>query len=234
MTIYRPQSAFEAVKLRKANLNSVYLAGATDCLRLGGAVDKDTVFIDINGLVEKGITDCGDGIIRVGALTTFTDMIESPLVPSVIKEACRFSSSFEKRNAQTVGGNIGLRRSDSYLMAIFAVMGVTFHSITPHGEEDKSVVEYANTQCRRLITYFLIDTKKIAHVRRFGLTSTSHATLIAAEYNGLYALSVSGSPFVCGTSADIWKEVDYKDDITGSKEYKEYLAKTVFTLGRNL
>ena len=234
MVIFRPETALDAVKLRKANLDSVYLAGGTDDLRLGGAIDKDTALIDINGLVDKGIEEKENGIIKVGALATLQEMIDSPLVPSAIKEACRFCSSFERRNSATVGGNIGLRRDDSYLIALFSVLGVTFHSITPHGEEDKSVKEYASTHCRRLITYFLIDTKKKARVRRFGLTSTSHAVLIAASCDNNYALSVKGSPFVSGPTPDIWKDVHYTSDITGSKEYKEYLAKTVFSLGGNL
>ena len=36
-------------------------------------------------------------------------------------------------------------------------------------------------------------------VKRFGNTSSSHATLIAAESGGIYALSVQGSGLVYGT-----------------------------------
>ncbi len=234
MTVYHPQTKEDAVKLRVGNENSVYLAGGTDDLRLNGGADKNTALIDINHLVEKGISDMGNGIIKVGALTTFNEMIESPLVPDVIKEACRFCASFAKRNSATVGGNIALRRDDSYLIALFVAMGVTFHSTTLHCEADKSVEEYAHSSCKRLIDYFLIDTKKKAWVKRFGLASTSHAALIAAVADDkYYALSVKGSELVSGDSPDIWKKATYTDDITGSAEYKEYLAKTVFTLRRN-
>ena len=233
MVIFHPQTKQEAVKLRVENENSAYLAGGTDDLRLNGALDKDSVLIDINGLVERGIEDMGDGIIKVGALTTFQEMIDSPLVPEVIKTACCFNASFVKRNSSTVGGNIGLRRDDSYLTALFAALGVTFESVTLHCEGRKSVEEYASSKCRRLIDYFLIDTKKKAWVKRFGLTSTSHAALIAAVSEGKYALSVKGSPLVCGDSCDIWKDATYVSDITGSAEYKKYLAQTVFTLRRD-
>ncbi len=233
MVVYHPQTKEEAVKLRVENENSVYLAGGTDDLRLNGAADKDTVLIDINHLVGRGITDMGEGIIKVGALTTFNEMIESPLVPAVMKEACRFCASFAKRNSATVGGNIALKRDDSYLIALFVSMGVTFHSTTLHGEAEKSVEEYAHSSCRRLIDYFLIDTKKKAWVKRFGLASTSHAALIAAVADGHYALSVKGSPLVSGDNPDICKDAVYQDDITGSAEYKKYLAQMVFTLRRN-
>ena len=69
-------------------------------------------------------------------------------------------------------------------------------------------------------------------VKRFGNTSSSHATLIAAESGGIYALSVQGSGLVYGTTPDIAEQVTYVDDLTGSAAYKKYLAGIVFTLGR--
>ncbi len=233
MVIHHPQTKEEAVALRVGRENSRYLAGGTDDLRLNGDTDRETELIDINGLVESGIEDMGNGIIKVGALTTFQEMIDSPLVPEVIKTACRFNTSYARRNSATVGGNIALRRDDSYLLALFVSLGVTFESTTMHCESEKSVEEYASSKCRRLISYFLIDTKKKAWVKRFGLTSTSHACLIAAVSEGKYALSVKGSPLVSGDSPDIWKNVTYTSDITGSAEYKKYLAQTVFTLRRD-
>ncbi len=233
MVIYHPQTKQEAVQLRVGNENSAYLAGGTDDLRLNGAINSDTALIDINGLVEKGISDMGNGIIKVGALTTFQEMIDSPLVPEVIKTACRFNASYVKRNSSTVGGNIALKRDDSYLLALFIALGVTFESTTLHCEGTKSVEDYALSKCKRLIDYFLIDTKKKAWVKRFGLASTSHAALIAAVCDGKYALSVKGSAPVWGESSDIWKNAEYVSDITGSAEYKKYLAQTVFTLRRD-
>lgn len=230
MVIYRPKTPMDAVELRKKINNSVFLAGGTENLRLGSSVGSDDSLIDINNLVEKGIQKESGSIIRIGALTTLQELIDSPLVPECVKKACYFCSSFEKRNSATVGGNIGSRRDDSFLLSLFSVLGVTFHSFSPHGEEMKSVSEYANTKCRRLIDYFLLDTSKKAFVKRFGLTATSHASVIAASSSGLYALSVKGSPFIFGSTPSIYEEINYVDDITGSAEYKKYLASIVFTL----
>lgn len=234
MVVYHPQTKKEAVEMRVANENSRYLAGGTDDLRLGGDTDNETILIDVNPLLERGITDMDGGIIKVGALTTFNEMISSPLVPQVIKTACRYNASFARRNSATVGGNIALKREDSYLLALFVALGVTFNSTTLHCEGEKSVEDYASSKCKRLIDYFLIDTKKKAWVKRFGLSSTTHAALIAAVADDeKYAISVHGSAFACGSSPDIWKDIKYVSDITGSAEYKEYLAKTVFTLRRD-
>lgn len=217
--------------LRKNIPQSVYLLGGTEVLRLGGdAEDKELV--DINGLVSSQIRMRDDNLLEIGAATTLEDLISSPLVPEAVKEGARLCASFEKRNSATVGGNIGARRDDSYLGALFAAMDVKMETITPHGEETKSVRDYLPTQCRRLILSFVLDPKRKAWLRRFGNTSSSHAVLIAAESQGTYALTIKGSGFVCGENSDIYKEVEYVSDMFGSAEYKKYLASTVFSLRR--
>ena len=182
--------------------------------------------VDFNTIAEK------DGKVYIGALCTLQDVIESEIVPAFIREAAGFCASFAKRSSATVGGNLGLRRSDSYLAAALTAADATLKSITPHGEQDKPVGEYLQSDCKRLIEYVVVDKDRTGSVKRFGNTSSSHATLIAAESGGIYALSVQGSGLVYGTTPDIAEQVTYVDDLTGSAAYKKYLAGIVFTLGR--
>ena len=105
-------------------------------------------------------------------------------------------------------------------------------SVTPHSEEMKPIGEYLQSDCKRFIRGIIVEKSRVGRVRRFGNTASSHAVLIAAESNGVYALSVQGSPIVYGNSPDIAESATYVEDLTGSAEYKKYLAKTVFTLGR--
>ena len=229
--IYYPKTPQEAVDLRKEHADTaVYLAGGTDDLRLGGAAGgKD--LIDITGFDFNTITE-KDGKICIGALCTLQDVIESDLVPAFIKEAAAFCASFAKRNSATIGGNIGLRRSDSYMAAALTAADAVLKTVTPHGEEDKAVGEYLQSDCMRLIEYIVIDKDRTGWVRRFGNTSSSHAALIAAVSGGRYALSASGSELAYGTAADLADHMTFVDDMTGSAAYKKYLASIVFTLGR--
>ena len=229
--IYHPKTPQEAVDLRKEHADTaVYLAGGTDDLRLGGAAGgKD--LIDITGFDFNTITE-KDGKICIGALCTLQDVIESDLVPAFIKEAAAFCASFAKRNSATIGGNIGLRRSDSYMAAALTAADAVLKTVTPHGEEDKAIGEYLQSDCMRLIEYIVIDKDRTGWVRRFGNTSSSHAALIAAVSGGRYALSVSGSELAYGTAADLADHMTFVDDMTGSAAYKKYLASIVFTLGR--
>lgn len=233
MTIYHPKTALDAVMLRKENAEtSVYLAGGTDDLRLNGAAEgKD--LIDINGLDEKydTITVRG-GKVWIGARCTLQQVLESELVPAFIREAAGFCSSFVRRNSATIGGNVALRRQDSYTAAALTAAEAVLVSTTPHGENEKPVGEYLQSQCKRFIRYIVVEKDRKGTVKRFGNTSASHAALIAAESNGIFALSVSGTPFTYGNTAELAKDMTFTDDVTGSAAYKKYLAETVFTLGR--
>lgn len=227
--IYHPATPQEAVNLRKEHADTaVYLAGGTDDLRLGGAAEgKD--LIDITGFDFHTITE-QDGKVFIGALCTLQDVAESDLVPDFIRDAAKLCTSFERRNSATVGGNLGLRRQDSYLAAALTAAEATLKSVTPHGEEDKAVDEYLTSDCKRLITYVVVDKDRKGWVKRFGNTSASHAALIAAKSEETYALSVSGSPFAYGKTPELSKNMTFTDDLTGSAAYKKYLAETVFTL----
>ena len=233
MTIYHPKTALEAVQLRKEHADTaVYLAGGTDDLRLGGAAEgKD--LIDVNGLDEAYNTiTVKDGKVWIGSRCTLQQVVECDLVPDFIRDAAAFCASFARRNSATIGGNIALRRQDSYTAAALTAAQAVLDSVTPHGEEMKAIGEYLQCQCKRFIRYIVVEKDRKGTVKRFGNTSASHAAVIAAESNGVYALSVSGSDFTYGNSSDLAKTMTFTDDITGSAAYKKYLAETVFTLGR--
>lgn len=231
MTIYHPQTAAEAVGLRRANPDTtVYLAGGTDDLRLGGdANGKD--LIDIGALGFDTVEVKGDKLY-IGSRVTLQRLIENDLVPCFLKEAAKFCASFAKRNSATVGGNLGLRRDDGYLAAALCAAEAELVCMSGEGEKTKKVFDYLTGECKCLIEYIVIDKDRTGWVKRFGNTSGSHATLIGAESCGTYALSVHGDGIACGKSPDLYASMTFTDDLTGGADYKRYLAKTVFELRR--
>lgn len=231
MIIHRPQTAAEAVAIRYANPETTaYFAGGTDDLRLGGAAEGKEL-IDINAIGFDTIEEKNDKIY-IGARVTLQKLIESDLVPAFLKEAAKFCASFAKRNSATVGGNLALRRDDSYLAAAFCAAEAKIIALGAKGEKEEAVYDYLKGSCKCLLEYIVIDKDRCGWVKRFANTSASHAALIAAESNGVYALSVKGSELVCGTTPDLYETITFTDDLTGSAEYKKYLAKTVFSLRR--
>ena len=231
MKIYHPQTPLEAVTFRKENAETtVYLAGGTDDLRLGGAAEgKD--LIDLNGLGMDELEICGDELC-IGSRCTLQTLVENEAVPEFIREAARFCSSLARRNAATVGGNLGLRRDDSYLAAALTAAEAKLDCMTPHGEKEKLIGEYLQSSCKALIMRIRINKDRTGWIKRFGNTAASHAAVIAAQSGDVYALSVHGSGLAYGNSAEIAESLSYCDDLTGSADYKKYLAKTAFTLRR--
>lgn len=86
----------------------IIVAGGTDYYpaRVGRPLDDDVV--DITGLAElRAITDQGDSY-RIGALATWTDLLETELPPWLdgLKQAARAIGGVQIQNAGTIVGNL--------------------------------------------------------------------------------------------------------------------------------
>lgn len=229
MVIHRPKSVQEAVSLRHSIENSAYLAGGTEDLRLGSSVSENAELIDINKLGLNAIKVEGNNLY-IGSCVTFQDLVESDLVPSFIKEAAGFCASYEKRNSATIGGNIATNRCDSYLIPALVAADAKLIIECKKGEKDKSITEYLSKPCKAVIKSIVIDKDRKGWSKRISHTSTSHATLIASHSKDIYALEASGSKLCFGNSPKIYEEMEFVTDLTGSAEYKKYLASVIFDL----
>jgi putative selenate reductase FAD-binding subunit len=117
---FRPSSVDEALELLAAS-SSFALAGGTFALAFE-ARDKPERAVDIGGILPRAITRQGAGLY-IGAGVTFQEMLESPAVPDVIKDAARTMANRNTRNRATVGGNIGANKSCSSLAPILLAIG---------------------------------------------------------------------------------------------------------------
>jgi CO/xanthine dehydrogenase FAD-binding subunit len=110
-TAISPTNLDEACKLlTERGRQAKIIAGGTDLMVALNAGSLDArEFIDIWGLDElRGIDDEGE-TIRIGALTTYTQLIKSRLVqmgaPALV-EASRTIGAIQIQNRGTIGGNI--------------------------------------------------------------------------------------------------------------------------------
>ena len=100
----------EALEL-KLKHNAIIFAGGTDLmvehLRGSNLIAKfERPVLFINEVDElKGIKEDGNNII-IGALTTFDEIIKSPLIPQVLKDSASGIAGPPIRNIATIGGNI--------------------------------------------------------------------------------------------------------------------------------
>ncbi|OIN99934.1 MAG: FAD-binding protein [Elusimicrobia bacterium CG_4_10_14_0_2_um_filter_56_8] len=86
------------------------LAGGTDLVvRLKENLARPEVVVDVKGLPELAGLSFKGGTLRIGALVTFSDLIDSPFIKSkfpLLWEASRTVASVGVRNRATVAGNI--------------------------------------------------------------------------------------------------------------------------------
>ena len=118
--LYEASSVDEAVQLRREHPAARIIAGGTDVLvqmregRLAGAE-----LISIHGIDSlRGISLEEDGTLRIGSLTTFTQITKNPLIERyipVLGEAVDQVGSPQIRNVGTIGGNTcnGVTSADS-------------------------------------------------------------------------------------------------------------------------
>lgn len=132
--LYEAYTVEEAVQLRLAHPEAQIIAGGTDVLvqmREGRRAGKALISLhEIDAL--KGITMEPDGTIRIGSLTTFSQITRNELVKkhiAVLGEAVDTIGGPQIRNAGTIGGNTcnGVTSADSAstLMAWDAIVELT-------------------------------------------------------------------------------------------------------------
>ncbi|MBF0104233.1 MAG: xanthine dehydrogenase family protein subunit M [Deltaproteobacteria bacterium] len=110
MRFLNPSNLHEALTLLSKFPDCKILAGGTDvCVQLRGGGLKPKAILNIWGLNElKNIRDEGR-YITIGALSTHTDIIRSPLIHKhipVLAKACRTIGAVQVQNRGTIGGNV--------------------------------------------------------------------------------------------------------------------------------
>ncbi len=108
--VHSVSSLREAVELLSTGRRFKVIAGGTDLivqLRAGASPKAD--LLDISRLDELRFIRLEDGLLRIGALTTFMEIYESELVrrhAPVLSEAAFTIGSYQIMNKATIGGNV--------------------------------------------------------------------------------------------------------------------------------
>lgn len=108
----------EALEIR-AKERVVPYAGGTDLMVENR---KDVTYLFLGKVPELRQITADDEFIHIGAAVTFTEALESPLVPALMKEAVSKIAAPAIRNAGTFGGNLGngSAKADSVLIEFVA------------------------------------------------------------------------------------------------------------------
>ena len=110
LVLRRPRSLRDALRMLREDGPLTPLAGCTDVyVGLNFGVLRDRRFVDIWGLGALRCIGLDGDALRIGALTTYTEMIRSPLVRRrlpMLAAAAREIGAVQIQNRGTLGGNI--------------------------------------------------------------------------------------------------------------------------------
>ncbi len=111
---FMPTSLQEALEIRSANKVVPY-GGGTDLMIRG---DKNVSYLFLNKVPEMNKIEEDGEYIRIGGSCTFTEVLESEIVPAIMKDAVAKIAAPAIRNLGTMAGNIGngSAKADSVLI----------------------------------------------------------------------------------------------------------------------
>ncbi len=156
--IYSPSSLRDLLEyLHGEGRDATIIANGTDLLpRIRRGELRPRRLVDISGVRELRYIREEDGVIKIGALTTISDLAESPLLSHPRYEAfhvlSRMFGTWEIRNRATVGGNLGAAASSEDLIPIFLALDARVRLLSLGGERvlrvDELVVAKRRTSRR--------------------------------------------------------------------------------------
>ncbi len=135
---HNPISIDEALALKLAHPQAVWIAGATDLgVNLSHGQTVAPAFIALDRIAELKAIDIGDDEIRIGAGVSLTQIEHSlaGLVP-VLDQMLPWFAARQVRNRATLGGNLGSASPIGDLLPVLLALDATIHCVGPNGKRD--------------------------------------------------------------------------------------------------
>ena len=144
---HRPKSLTDALDLlADRTARRLPLAGGT---QLVGALETRQRR-DVDGVVDLAALELSyirhiDSSLRVGAMTTLTELVEHPqcanLAAGILPATARFEGPQNLRNAATVGGLVALAEPDSEPFAALLALSASVVAVDKDGNESHRLLE---------------------------------------------------------------------------------------------
>src|SRR5256886_5283474 len=142
----RPASVRDAVRLLAERDGARALAGGQTLVNVmkARAASPDVV-VDLNGLDElKGIELGPDGTLEIGAMTTYTEIVESAEARArpILGEVCAQIADVQVRNRGTIGGNVCSNDPTNHLPPVMSAVGAQMTILSKEGERAVPAAEF--------------------------------------------------------------------------------------------
>jgi carbon-monoxide dehydrogenase medium subunit len=141
-----PTNLAEAIEVLAGGPANQAIAGGNGLLtQLKRGELKVARLVDLSRLDElRGVTLVGDGRLRIGALTTLTELVADPTVraahlPGALGDAIAVAGDVQTRNRATVGGTLATGARGSDLSAALLALDASAEVVGPQGVRTASV-----------------------------------------------------------------------------------------------
>jgi carbon-monoxide dehydrogenase medium subunit len=125
----RPSSVDDALRLLGEHDGARALAGGQTLINVMKArAASPDVLVDLHGLEELSGIDLGaDGTLEIGAMTTYTEIVESAEAKArpVLGEVCAQIADVQVRNRGTIGGNVCSNDPTNHLPPLMVSLNAT-------------------------------------------------------------------------------------------------------------
>ena len=142
----RPGSLAEAIELLAADDGARALAGGQTLINVMKArAGSPDALIDLAAIEElKGIELGADGTLEIGAMATYTELVESPEARArpIIGEVCAQIADVQVRNRGTIGGNLCTSDPTNHLPPFMAALGAQMTIAGADGERTVPAAEF--------------------------------------------------------------------------------------------
>ena len=134
----RPASVQDAVRLLAENDGARALAGGQTLINVMKArAASPDVLVDLQDLADlKRIDLAADGTLTLGAMVTYTDVLESAEARArpILAEVCAQIADVQVRNRGTLGGNVCSNDPTNHLPPLMVALGATMTIAGREGE----------------------------------------------------------------------------------------------------
>ena len=142
----RPDSLTEAIELLAADDGARALAGGQTLINVMKArAGSPDVLIDLSRIDDlKGIDLDGDGTLRIGAMTTYTEIVDSSEARArpILGDVCAQIADVQVRNRGTIGGNICTNDPTNHLPPLLVALDAKLTIRGVDGERTVSATDF--------------------------------------------------------------------------------------------
>jgi carbon-monoxide dehydrogenase medium subunit len=244
----KPAAVADALAILREHDGARALAGGQTLINVMKArAASPDVLVDLNGLDElKGIELAGDGTLTIGAMATYTEILESAEARArpILGEVCATIADVQVRNRGTIGGNVCSNDPTNHLPPLMCAIGARFTIAGESGERTVDASEFflgvylTAVGAGELLTRITIPAGK--HDGFAAVTLGADGTCIAnaaASINGRVRVAIG-----CVDAVPVVVEADSPDgvadavrgaklmppaDVHASSEYRAHLAEVL-------